>query len=189
MSRQKNALAHLASVMQKLVQSESEAETISLQPDWFLERAELNLPSFPYQQLSFHFHLETMKWLHEEEQWLSALVSERNVPLENVCIRQGPGEFQVQDSSSRRRVVQPCLFLLAVTSRSVHGFVTQGKVPELCCPEVVLRLGHRDMIDWLHRWAQPPAPSDVRLVLLATALTKNYIVSKDVRHWVNKTTL
>lgn len=168
MRGQKNALAHLASVMQKLVQSESEAETISLQPNWFLERAELNLPSFPHQQLSFHFRLETMKWLHKEEQWLSALVSERNVSLENVCIGQGPGEFQVQDLSSPRGVVQPCLFLLATTCSSAHSAVTQGKAPELCCPEVLSGLSHRDMIAWLHRRAPPPAPPEVRPVLLAT---------------------
>lgn len=115
MSRQKNALANLSAVMQKLVQSESETETISLQPNWFLERAELNLPSFPHQQLSFHFHVEARKWLHEEEQWWSALASERNGPLETVCAGQGPGAFQVQDLSSPRGVAQPCLFLLATT--------------------------------------------------------------------------
>lgn len=178
MSRQKNALANLSAVMQKLVQSESEAETISLQPNWFLERAVLNLPSFPHQQLSFHFHVEARKWLQEEEQWWSALASERNGSLETMCAGQGPGEFQVQDLSSPRTT-------MSVSSsdyvQHAPSFVSQGNAPELCCPEVLLGLGHRDMIQksgW-HLWLR--------------ALTMNFIVHRDVRwgpqHWANKTTL
>lgn len=65
--------------------------------------------------------------------------------------------------------------------RHAPSFVSQGNTPELCCPEVLLGLGHRDMIQksgW-HLWLR--------------ALTMNSIVHRDVRwgpqHWANKTTL
>lgn len=51
MSRQKNAVANPSSVMQKLLQSENEAETISLQPNISLKRPKLSFIPPPHQEV------------------------------------------------------------------------------------------------------------------------------------------